>query len=109
MSTINIAGCRVEVSDSFMQLSKEQQNATVDKIATALGITGPTVTETSCFSTKILDFAQWWLGLFGVFDPEHVKLTVTLVASALLLALLYAALLLIMLAVGGILSLLGTK
>jgi len=37
MTTLNIGGKRVTVDDSFMQLSPEQQNATVDEISKSLG------------------------------------------------------------------------
>lgn len=37
--TLNIGGKRVKVDGSFMQLSPEQQNATVDEIASSLGMT----------------------------------------------------------------------
>jgi len=37
MATLEINGKRVEVDDSFMSLSPEQQNATVDEIAQSLG------------------------------------------------------------------------
>ncbi len=41
MTTINIQGKRVKVDDSFMSLSPEQQNATVDEIAQSLGNQAP--------------------------------------------------------------------
>ena len=37
MATLNINGRRVKVDDSFLSLSPEQQNATVDEIAQSLG------------------------------------------------------------------------
>lgn len=37
MATLNIGGRRVTVDDSFMQLSPEQQNATVEEIASSFG------------------------------------------------------------------------
>lgn len=37
MATLNINGKRVKVDDSFLSLSPEQQNATVDEIAASLG------------------------------------------------------------------------
>lgn len=37
MATLNINGKRVKVDDSFLSLSPEQQNATVDEIAKSLG------------------------------------------------------------------------
>nr|WMC99344.1 hypothetical protein RAR13_11870 [Aminobacter aminovorans] len=37
MATLNINGQRVKVDDSFLSLSPEQQNATVDEIAQSLG------------------------------------------------------------------------
>lgn len=37
MTTLNIGGKRVKVSDDFLRLSPEQQNATVDEIARSLG------------------------------------------------------------------------
>lgn len=37
MATLNIGGRRVTVDDSFLSLSPEQQNATVDEIARSLG------------------------------------------------------------------------
>lgn len=37
MATLNINGKRVKVDDSFLSLSPEQQNATVDEIARSLG------------------------------------------------------------------------
>lgn len=40
MPTLNINGTRVKVDDSFMSLSPEQQNATVDEIAASLGAQG---------------------------------------------------------------------
>lgn len=42
MPTLNIGGKRVKVDDSFMSLSPEQQNATVDEIAQSFGGAGPT-------------------------------------------------------------------
>ena len=38
MPTLNISGRRVTVDDSFLKLSPEQQNATVDEIARSLGV-----------------------------------------------------------------------
>lgn len=38
MATLNINGRRVKVDDSFMSLSPEQQNATVDEIAGQIGV-----------------------------------------------------------------------
>ena len=38
MATLNIGGKRVTVDDSFLSLSPEQQNATVDEIAGSLGL-----------------------------------------------------------------------
>jgi hypothetical protein len=38
MATLNINGRRVKVDDSFLSLSPEQQNATVDEIAQSLGV-----------------------------------------------------------------------
>ena len=38
MTTLNIGGKRVKVDDSFLSLSPEQQNATVDEIAVSLGL-----------------------------------------------------------------------
>lgn len=40
MATLNINGKRVKVDDSFLSLSPEQQNATVDEIAASLGGAG---------------------------------------------------------------------
>jgi len=37
MPTLNIEGHKVQVDDSFLQLSPDQQNATVDEIAKSLG------------------------------------------------------------------------
>lgn len=37
MTTLNIGGKKVTVSDDFLQLSPEQQNATVDEIASTMG------------------------------------------------------------------------
>ncbi|WP_313195851.1 hypothetical protein [Shinella zoogloeoides] len=39
MPTLNINGKRVQVDESFLKLSPEQQNATVEEIASQLGIT----------------------------------------------------------------------
>ena len=39
--TLNIGGKRVKVDSSFMQLSPEQQNATVDEIAASIGVSQP--------------------------------------------------------------------
>jgi hypothetical protein len=39
MATLNIGGKRVKVDDSFLSLSPEQQQATVDEIASSLNIT----------------------------------------------------------------------
>ena len=36
MATLSINGQNVQVDDSFLQLSKEQQNSTVDEIASSL-------------------------------------------------------------------------
>ncbi|MBO6901371.1 MAG: hypothetical protein JJ864_08495 [Rhizobiaceae bacterium] len=40
MPTLNIEGKRVKVDDSFLSLSPEEQNATVEEIARSLGVTG---------------------------------------------------------------------
>lgn len=40
MPVLNINGKRVTVDDSFLQLSPEQQNATVDEIAASIGVNG---------------------------------------------------------------------
>lgn len=40
MPTLTINGQRVKVDDSFLSLSPDQQNATVDEIAQSLGMTG---------------------------------------------------------------------
>ncbi|GAA4121531.1 hypothetical protein ACFFTN_21020 [Aminobacter aganoensis] len=40
MATLNINGQRVKVDDSFLSLTPEQQNATVDEIAASLGQSG---------------------------------------------------------------------
>jgi hypothetical protein len=40
MATLTIGNREVDVSDDFLQLSPEQQNATVEEIAQSLGITG---------------------------------------------------------------------
>lgn len=39
MATLDIEGRKVEVDDSFLKLSPDQQNATVDEIAHSLGVT----------------------------------------------------------------------
>jgi len=44
MATLNISGHRVKVDDSFLSLSPEQQNATVDEIAGQLGVSMSTST-----------------------------------------------------------------
>jgi hypothetical protein len=41
MATLTINGKRVKVDDSFLQLSPEQQNATVDEIASQMGASQP--------------------------------------------------------------------
>lgn len=41
MATLNIEGRKVTVDDSFLQLSPEQQNATVEEIAGSLGSSAP--------------------------------------------------------------------
>jgi hypothetical protein len=41
MATLTINGKRVKVDDSFLSLSPEQQNATVDEIASQMGATQP--------------------------------------------------------------------
>lgn len=40
MPTLNIEGQKVKVDDSFLQLSPEEQNATVEEIAQSLGVSG---------------------------------------------------------------------
>lgn len=40
MATLNIGGKRVRVDDSFLSLSPEQQNATVEEIAASIGAAG---------------------------------------------------------------------
>ncbi len=40
-ATLNIGGKQVRVSDDFLKLSPEQQNATVDEIAGQIGVAGP--------------------------------------------------------------------
>lgn len=47
MATLNINGQRVKVDDSFLQLSPEQQNATVDEIASQLGQQQPAESQQS--------------------------------------------------------------
>ncbi len=47
MPVLNIEGRRVTVDDSFLALSPEQQNATVDEIAASIGIRADTVAAPS--------------------------------------------------------------
>lgn len=41
MATLNIGGQRIQVDDSFLKLSPEQQNSTVEEIASSLGNSKP--------------------------------------------------------------------
>lgn len=47
MATLNINGKKVKVDDSFLSLSPEEQNATVDEIAASLGGAQPQQTATA--------------------------------------------------------------
>jgi hypothetical protein len=57
MATLNIGGKRVKVSDDFMSLSPEQQNATVDEIARSLG--GGVAPEQPPMGDAAKEFAQF--------------------------------------------------
>ncbi|WP_127524082.1 hypothetical protein [Mesorhizobium sp. Z1-4] len=57
MPTLNIEGKRVKVDDSFLSLSPEEQNATVEEIARSLG-NAPEVQLESDASREFRDFAS---------------------------------------------------
>lgn len=56
MATLNIQGKRVKVDDSFLQLSPEQQNATVDEIASQMGARDPQAAALADMSKMTTDF-----------------------------------------------------
>lgn len=68
MPTLNIEGKRVKVDDSFLSLSPEQQNATVDEIASSMGLgkpaaatQEPTQPQQVASSGSALDAGTTWL------------------------------------------------
>lgn len=70
MATLNINGQNVQVDDSFLQLPKDQQNATVDEIASSLKSGAPAPSEGSSVSgvAKSLGsgLAEGVIGLAGM-------------------------------------------
>ncbi|MBX8825245.1 hypothetical protein [Ochrobactrum sp. SFR4] len=78
MATLNINGQRVKVDDSFLQLSPEQQEATVNEIAGSLGGTQTKVAPTSSDSWSAAaeaDKIEGWRGTGAFSDATDSILT----------------------------------
>ena len=58
MATININGRRVKVDDSFLSLSPEQQNATVDEIAASFTTPGNVANPSQGFTDAMAGQSQ---------------------------------------------------
>jgi hypothetical protein len=74
MPTLNINGRRVQVDESFLSLSPEQQEATVNEIARSLGVVGesPAAPEpTPPSGGNLADFLAGFPSEFGGQVPAH--------------------------------------
>lgn len=71
MATLNIEGRKVKVDDSFLSLSPEQQEATIEEIASSLGVKGAQHPIMSQVNRGIADGVGGLVDLINPFDGDE--------------------------------------